>query len=328
MQLDEWIEWAVYNYSFGVPRTDIENEMRRGGIASEVSKVLLDEVFSSPASRAAQHLARKIKSLTALNAALLELESQVADFSTIPRVTNLSSDSFHRDYYAANRPVIISDVVPRWPALGKWNTEFFRDRFGGSLIRFQKGRSKNDHRDSFADHTVEASVSEFLDLSESPSTDTCPPYIIAHDHLLDRPEFRELFNDLIFDPRYLDGSNAAGRVFFWMGPRGTATPMHRDLGNVYLAQIRGRKLVRMVPSRQLHLMYNEVGYHSEADFDNLDFNAFPLLKDAIVAETIISPGDLLFIPIGWWHYVKSLDETISVTGNNFAFPNSLPPIFE
>src|SRR4029453_127703 len=100
-----------------------------------------------------------------------------------------------------------------------------------------------------------------------------------------------------------------------------------DLGNVYLAQIKGSKLIRMVPSKQLHLMYNELGYHSEADFDNLSFDEFPLLRDAYIMEEVVRPGDLLFIPVGWWHFVKSLDTTITITGNNFRFPNKFKPIF-
>ena len=29
-------------------------------------------------------------------------------------------------------------------------------------------------------------------------------------------------------------------------------------------------------------------------------------------EAVVGPGDLLFIPIRWWHFVKSLDVSISV----------------
>jgi len=165
-------------------------------------------------------------------------------------------------------------------------------------------------------------------LLEQPPTGEAPPYLIAHDRLFDRPPFDSLLGDMTFDPRYLDPDGSKqGRVFFWLGGASTMTPFHRDLGNIYLAQIAGRKLIRMVPSRQLHLVYNEVGYHSEADLDKLDFARFPLLKDASMVEAIIKPGDLLFIPLGWWHFVKSLDTTISVTGNNFAFPNTFAPIF-
>ncbi|MDO3529879.1 aminotransferase class III-fold pyridoxal phosphate-dependent enzyme [Ralstonia pseudosolanacearum] len=31
-------------------------------------------------------------------------------------------------------------------------------------------------------------------------------------------------------------------MFFWLGPKGAKTPLHRDLGNVFLVQVWGRKL--------------------------------------------------------------------------------------
>jgi Cupin-like domain len=195
-------------------------------------------------------------------------------------------------------------------------------------VRYQSGRSPTDHRDSFVDHTVTASFNDFLDAVERSPRTGDRPYLIAHDRLLDKAPFRSLLEDIDFDPRYLDGKDTRGRVFFWLGPPGSMTPMHRDLGNVYLAQIMGRKLIRLVPSKELHLMYNEFGYHSEADFDALSFDDFPLLKGAHIIEEVIRPGDFLFIPVGWWHFVKSLDTTITITGNNFRFPNALRPIFD
>lgn len=40
---------------------------------------------------------------------------------------------------------------------------------------------------------------------------------------------------------------------------------------------------------------------------------FPLYADAEYVEAILEPGDCLFIPRGWWHYVASLDVSCSVS---------------
>jgi len=325
---NEWIEWAAYNLAQGISATDVKSELMKGGLSPEESSGVIQQVRANPVFAAATQIARKFKLASLMNEALLELESQVRDFTRLPRVSNLSSADFHRYYYSVNRPVIIEDVVPRWPATSRWNLDFFRREFGTALVTYQSGRSPTDHRDSFVDHTIEAPFSQFLDAVETSDSNGSKPYLIAHDHLFEKAPFRPLLNDITFDSRYFDPQEVIGRCFFWLGPAGSTTPMHRDLGNVYLAQISGRKLFRMVPSQQLHLIYNEVGYHSEVDFDNLNLEKFPLLKDAYIAEEVVGPGDLLFIPVGWWHFVKSLDVTISVTGNNFAFPNKLRPIFD
>lgn len=325
---DEWLEWAAYNLALGLPEREIKAEMSANGIAAEAIEGFISSLQARPEYRAARQISRKLKLTCDLNEALLEMASQVFDFAQIGRVSGLSSQDFLERYYSANRPVIIEGVVSDWPAVAKWSLDFFRQNFGSEPVRFQYGRSASDHRDCFVDHTVEAPFKEFLDLIERPARDSSPPYLIAHDRMLDKPGFKPLLDDVVFDQRYFDANDTHGRVFFWLGPADSTTPMHRDLGNVYMAQVMGRKLIRMVPSTQLHLMYNEHGYHSEADFDRLSLDHFPLLKKASIMEFVLEPGDLLFIPVGWWHFVKSLETTVTVTGNNFRFSNQLRPIFD
>ncbi len=321
-----WIEWAARNLAMGVVERKILDELMASGYEEAHASAMLREIRSSPLFPAILRTASDLNKWTSLAEALLELESQQYDFQRIPKLANLSSTVFHRDYYCTNRPVIITDVVEKWPALKKWNLDFFRKEFGNELVRYQKGRSHNDHRDAFIDHTVETHLAQYLDLLNQNATNA-DYYLIAHDHLLERTPFKKLLGDIEFDSRYFDANSTDGRVFFWLGPPGSMTPMHRDLGNVYMAQLLGRKSVTLIPSKQLHLVYNEHGYHSEVDFENISLSDYPLLKHAFIANIILEPGEILFIPIGWWHHVKSLDITLSITGNNFAFGNHLRALF-
>ena len=51
--------------------------------------------------------------------------------------------------------------------------------------------------------------------------------------------------------------------------------------------------------------------------------AFPLLDGVRVHKIDLSPGDILFIPVGWWHQVLALDFSVSITHTNFRWPNDV-----
>jgi ribosomal protein L16 Arg81 hydroxylase len=40
-----------------------------------------------------------------------------------------------------------------------------------------------------------------------------------------------------------------------------------------------------------------------------------------VIECTLAPGELLFLPIGWWHYVEGLDPSVTMTFTNFLQRN-------
>ena len=40
---------------------------------------------------------------------------------------------------------------------------------------------------------------------------------------------------------------------------------------------------------------------------------FPDAGRAEYAEALLEPGDVLFVPRGWWHYVRSVDVSASVS---------------
>lgn len=44
----------------------------------------------------------------------------------------------------------------------------------------------------------------------------------------------------------------------------------------------------------------------QVDFDRPDYTRFPKLADARGQEAVVGPGDVLYIPIYWWHHVESL----------------------
>jgi ribosomal protein L16 Arg81 hydroxylase len=48
---------------------------------------------------------------------------------------------------------------------------------------------------------------------------------------------------------------------------------------------------------------------------------YPLLADATLYDVVLEPGEILFMPLGWWHQVKALDFSVTMTFTNFRWPN-------
>ena len=51
-----------------------------------------------------------------------------------------------------------------------------------------------------------------------------------------------------------------------------------------------------------------------------------LLKEGTNGPKILSadlgPGDMILLPVGWWHYIESLEESYSVVFSNTTWPNN------
>ncbi len=112
-----------------------------------------------------------------------------------------------------------------------------------------------------------------------------------------------------------------------MGPRGTITPFHHDLTNNFMAQVIGRKRIKLASSWDIPLMRNYLHCFSGIDGRTTPPSPRPWLDEPQILEFMLHPGDILFLPIGCLHYVEGVDISVTVSFTNFVFDNDFSSFY-
>ncbi len=139
----------------------------------------------------------------------------------------------------------------------------------------------------------------------------------AHSDIWNLFQMPELQEDIRVPEYCCLGKNVV--VNAWFGPAGTLTPTHYDPNHNCLAQVFGYKLVRLFPPSETTNLYPHphdslLFNTSQVDLENDQAcHKFPNLRNATFTDVILSPGSVLFIPRSWWHMVKSLSPSFSVS---------------
>ena len=273
-----------------------------------------------------------------------EVGAAMADaYFDLPRMS-VADETATREYFerGPTHPVIYTDALDNWPALGKWSIDWFEreygDQFGlipkdffdgnsgkavslGDYIRHLDGSSANtpgfwvDEDKAPVNHPLGDPANNWA-FSWRPFHD-CPellddlgPYPAGCENLVQR-----LPNDVA---QMLEWTTRTEFFSVYISRKDTITPMHYDFHHSIgsLAQLEGAKRVILAEPR-------------DADTDELrGLNP----EDASYASNEhaagrlhyhgqLRPRDLLIIPPRWWHSVRSLDHTLTLSHNFFSPQN-------
>lgn len=268
---------------------------------------------ASPEDLIAKHQARErrdaqvrgVSSIKEMREAIRNAARGLPAISTVPRLGLLDAAAF-RARAAEGLPFVIGGLVGKWP-LSTLTPQTLRDRFGDLPVRARIGDYVNT---AFVPDRAmqDMSLLAYLELVADNAQDL-PPY-------LGNLELREL-NSLCHWPGYF---KKMGPPRFWLGPSGTVTPLHCDYDDNIFAQIWGVKRIFLSPPHHDEFLYvreaNAILFGSPFDPEAPDFENFPLARHATMIECIMQPGELLYVPAGWYHQVRAL--SFSLSANRWA----------
>lgn len=223
----------------------------------------------------------------------------------------LSPATFRREYVLRCRPVIIGNALRSWPLYNMSQEDSIRHFEGlqgmvrtGDYVTRTFSRNRQFKTESMADF-----IRSSRDYSAAGQADP-PPYLGSNsiperlETLIDWPEFFR--RDQYIPPR------------IWIGPQGTVTPLHRDDTDNLFAQVWGEKTFILAAPHERSRLYTWTTYRHgglegcEVDAEAPDYQKHPAARDARFLKVHVGPGDMLFIPDGWFHHVRSLSMSLSV----------------
>jgi len=212
-------------------------------------------------------------------------------------------------------PALVHGLVDGWGARS-WSFPSLRGALGDERVtalcdlphgtgRLEGGQDRYERELRFA---------ELVDLALR--ADAAPCYL-AYKRAAELLRGRE--RELDF-PSLLGDRGADTDTRLWIGSAQTCSGLHSDLKDNVFVQIEGRKRVFLVPFEQSHLVYpfRDNLVNSQVQPEDVDWARFPRFRQARVFELTVENGDLLFIPRGWWHCLRS--ETPSISVNHWFGP--------
>jgi len=239
------------------------------------------------------------------------------------KAEELTPELFYSSYLLANRPVLIKGGASKWKATKKWGDDRHLRRAVGSIeVNVERSRNRrygqeekswyrsSDINDKQEDGGGGAFTwNRFLDLYRSPE----PPYHYA------QTEIPEALMDEVEPPQVAPCLTSwLVWAVLWVGRGGENSLLHNDQYENLYAIVDGTKKVTLIDGMEASYVYedkylSDAGKVSSVEIDHPNYEAHPWLRHATYTTVTVKKGDILYIPIYWWHQVNSIERSIGVT---------------
>ncbi len=321
-----WKKWIAENVLRDGDPTVLTRILVENGFSEPLARQEVDAAAGHPYTEAARSLGRQLKKRDWIFDTLRLLQNESKTWQ-VERRERVSSDEFLEQYYYQNRPVILTDAMKDWKAMQRWTPAYLKERCGEQMVQVQARRNSNARYE--IENQAHKSTIRFADYVDAvfQADATNDFYMTANNSGANREILPTLREDFDLLPDYLDARASDKQMFFWFGPAGTVTPVHHDLTNNFMAQVVGRKQLKLIAPVHHPNVYNHLHCYSQVDLSDIDFERYPQFRHVKVHEITLHPGELFFLPIGWWHHVRGLDATITLTCTNFRARNDFATFY-
>ncbi len=227
----------------------------------------------------------------------------------ITRVKNISKENFIKYYYKPQLPVLIEDLTKDWDAYQKWNLDYIQERSGDQIVPLYNNKPATG-KQSVYEPVKKLKLYDYIELLKTEPTDL---RIFFYNILDNMPE---LLKDFKYPDIGLKFFKRLPALFFGGGKSKVFMHYDIDLPDSMHFHFHGTKSVTLFSQEQSKYLYRvpfSIHNIDKIDMDNPDFNTYPALQYAEGIQVHMKHGDALYMPSGYWHYIKYLDGGLSMT---------------
>lgn len=239
----------------------------------------------------------------------------------IPRVSGASVEAFEQVFAALEQPVILENFanVAQWEALRDWDIERFADAFGDVEIFPRVNYPDPDHWWINPFETLsqdfpqfeKMTFAEFFRRARAEGVERSPIYWRnrGHNEEIAHVRLASFFSGVHYEEIIPAGADR--HLELLIGSAGTKAGLHQDDRHNFLIHVAGRKRVMLVSPYFTRCVHPFAGLpeKSPVNLDRFE-ERYPCLAEAVVLVGDIGPGEVLFIPRGWWHTLRAYEPTI------------------
>lgn len=227
-------------------------------------------------------------------------------------------------------PVVVTGAMHDWPARS-WSVQHLQ-QFGFRIVPVEISHNGGDYRDLHApasDRHFEADVGVPLALllesmqaakeRQSPFAKEKQSPVLLYAAQVDLISLIPELESGIRTPPLSAISDRLYKRNTWLGPPGTVTPLHCDPYCNMFCQVWGSKYVRMYDQKHAQQLYpfsNPFLRNTsqvKVDMQSKEYPDFPGFSEVPYLEHHLQPGEMLFIPKKYWHFIQALDISWSVS---------------
>lgn len=239
------------------------------------------------------------------------------NLTEIERVKTISKEDFYKNYVKKQKPLVIEQLTHDWPAFEKWNLHYIKETAGEKTVPLYDDRPVS-HKDGFNEAHAKMKMTDYINLLLREPTN----YRIFLYNLI--KEVPALKNDFKWPDIGLRLVKQLPMLFF--GGENSRVFMHYDIdySNILHFHFHGKKRCVLFAPNQTPFLYkvpHALISREDIDFDHPDFEKWPALKKAQGFVCELNHGEMLYMPEGYWHYMKYVTPGFSMSLR--AFPRKI-----